>query len=532
MRLRLIGTTELRDGTGRDCTPRSAKARAILALLARVPERRRTRRWLESRLWSDRGGEQASGSLRQALMEIRRALGPDADLLVADRESVSFPGLGTDLDDDPETARRALAEGRDFLEGLDVGDDEFEDWLRTERQRLGTGPSQGSIGGFSLVPTPLILSARDLPAGVAGFLALALAEAIGRLVGEFAEVEVFGDLADGVADVTLPTRGLMLTVQGAAMGGALQALVTLAARPSRQILWSRRAALPMDAADPMQAGEFPQIVFQAAEAVFSAISAQARRGDEEVKVDAAIGLAVRDMFTFDAERLRRADLRLGEVTSATGLPRAWAWRAYLRQIMAVERTEGDWMRLRNEADEYSRRSLELPGASPLIMALASQVRAMLDADHDTGSALAREALVQSPFNAFGHAAMSGALLRAGKTEEALAAARRGSEIAGRSNFSFWWDSLAGLAAMSLGRLDEAAAHYQAAHIRAPNFRAPLRHLFVLHMVAGRTEKAEQVLAALRRIEPDFTLTRVREDRSYPAATLRNGPLLQKALSML
>ena len=127
--------------------------------------------------------------------------------------------------------------------------------------------------------------------------------------------------------------------------------------------------------------------------------------------------AVRDMFTFDAEKLRRADRKLAEVTSATGLPRAWAWRAYLRQIMAVERTEPDWDRLRDEADEFSRRSLELPGASPLILALGSQVRAMLDSDHEAGSALARESLLQSPFNAFGHAAMSGALLRAGRTEE-------------------------------------------------------------------------------------------------------------------
>jgi tetratricopeptide (TPR) repeat protein len=532
MRLQLIGTTELRDSAGRDCTPRSAKARAILALLARAPERRRTRRWLESRLWSDRGAEQASGSLRQALMEIRRALGPDADLLFTDREAVSFASLRTDLDDDPTAAARALAQGREFLEGLDVADDEFEDWLRAERQRLAGGTERSTTGGFSLTPTPLLVSARDLPGGSAGFVALALADAIGQLVTEFAEVELYTDGPDGVTELSLPTRGLLLTVQGALLGGALQVLVTLAVRPARQILWSRRAVLPLEAADLAQAGDFPQIVYQAAEAVFSAIAALPRRGNEEVLVDAAIGQAVRDMFSFEAERLRRADRKLAEVTSATGLPRAWAWRAYLRQIMAVERTEPDWGRLRLEADEFSRRSLEVPGASPLILALGSQVRAMLDSDHDAGSAMAREALLQSPFNAFGHAAMSGALLRAGRAEEALAAARQGSAVAGRSAFAFWWEALAGLSAMQLGRLDEAAAHYQAAHIRAPNFRAPLRHLIVLNMVAGRTEKAEQLMAALRRIEPDFTLARVREDRSYPAATLRSGPLLLKALSMM
>ena len=129
MRLQLVGTVRMLDQRGDDCTPRSAKARAVLAMLTSVPERRRSRRWLESRLWSDRGADQAAGSLRQALMQIRRALGEDADRLCADREAVWVDGFEPDSAAD----RDASAQGREYLEGGDIPDPAFEDWLRQER---------------------------------------------------------------------------------------------------------------------------------------------------------------------------------------------------------------------------------------------------------------------------------------------------------------------------------------------------------------------------------------------------------------
>ncbi|NUB43353.1 hypothetical protein GEU84_003065 [Fertoebacter nigrum] len=533
MKLQLIGTVELRDDGGRDLTPRSAKARAILAMLGRVPERRRGRRWLEGKLWSDRGADQASGSMRQALTEIRRALGEHAHRLISDRDTIAFPGLETDLDQDPEGARRALVSGREFLEGLDIGDQEFEDWLRSERLRLTVDHAYPADRRGQIVQAvlPLLVRPQQLPEGIGGFVGLALVDAIARLIGEFAEVEVFSDQGH-MGPVLLPGRGMELSINGAASGGVLHMLVSLTALGSRQVLWSRRATLPLDQPDLIAEGEFPQIVFQAAEAAYAATAALPAPVEHKAWGDAAISLAMRDMFTFEADKLRRADRRLQDVLAAAPSARAYAWRGYLRQIMAVERTEPDWERLRAEADEFARKAVEVPGANPLVLALVSQVRVMLDANPEAGFALARDAAALSPFNAFTHAALSGAHLRMGRSEDALRAARRSASVAGRSIYSFWWDSLAGLAAMSMGQLEAATAFYQAAHVRAPSFRAPMRHLVVLHLVAGRVEKAHQVLADLRRVEPDFSLALIRDDPRYPAATLRRGNLLGRAMRAL
>ncbi|MCV6626485.1 MAG: hypothetical protein OIF38_10320, partial [Cellvibrionaceae bacterium] len=88
---------------------------------------------MESKLWSDRTQERASRSLRQALSDIRDQLGLHADLLGADRVDVWLDTARVETDLEPGCRFRQA--GRDFLEGFDVRDDSFEDWLRDMRQQ-------------------------------------------------------------------------------------------------------------------------------------------------------------------------------------------------------------------------------------------------------------------------------------------------------------------------------------------------------------------------------------------------------------
>jgi len=148
LRLDLLGGFAARDGHGREIEIASRKAQALLAYLSLSPGRPQAREKLMALLWSDRGEQQARGSLRQALAELRRAL-PDHDppILAARRDSLCV---------DPETVAadavemerlidegspEALAEAADLcrgdlLDGLAVRDPAFEDWLRAERARL------------------------------------------------------------------------------------------------------------------------------------------------------------------------------------------------------------------------------------------------------------------------------------------------------------------------------------------------------------------------------------------------------------
>lgn len=134
IRISVLGPLRIEADDGSSLAPKGAKNQALVALLALSPEMSRSRRWLEDKLWSQFGPEQASANLRQALSKLRNALGPHAGLLIADRNTVALAEqqISVDLRDDG----LPLEQRSELLEGLDARDPEFEEWLRMERADL------------------------------------------------------------------------------------------------------------------------------------------------------------------------------------------------------------------------------------------------------------------------------------------------------------------------------------------------------------------------------------------------------------
>ena len=531
MFIRLVGVFEVRDDFGRDCTPRGAKARAILAMLCQTPDRRRARRWLEARLWSDRGAEQASGSLRQALMEIRKALGTESERLETDRDTVRLQGVLTDLEQDQPAAVRALQSGREFLEGIDIIDQSFEDWLREERQRVEAAmgvqrPDQARLPVAQTARLPFVIRLGGLPQGVGSFAGRALADAIGRLLSEFAHIDVYGSGGSPIPP-DLPREGMTLHVEGAEIQDRVHVLVSLSSIASGQIIWNQRAAVPVAEADFIGAGDLPPLVFQAADAALAHFPQLPECQDGPRRANALIANALSDMFSYDGDRLLAADRQLVEAGEIATSARIYAWRVLVRQIMVVERTGEDYPQLMAEIDEFSRKALELSKANPLVLSLVGLSRVMIDENPTAGSILARDALAMSPYNAHSYLAQAVALSRQGDNPGALESARRGAEIAARTAHVHWWEAVSGLVALRCENYAAAIAHYEAAHYRAPSFRAAMRHLLFLYLAVGEREKAARVYRGLIRAEPGFTLDRIQNEPDYPAVTLRRSGLVDK-----
>src|SRR5215470_1009281 len=124
------------------------KDRALLAILALSPGVAHSRDKLASLLWGDRGDEQARGSLKHSLTNLRQCLQPVTPApIVADRQSVRLDAAGVTIDvvafelllgsGTLETLEQATALYRgDLLDGIGLRDPAFEDWLLVERQRL------------------------------------------------------------------------------------------------------------------------------------------------------------------------------------------------------------------------------------------------------------------------------------------------------------------------------------------------------------------------------------------------------------
>ncbi len=132
--LRLVGPLRLSRRDGGDVTPRTIKAQGLLALLGSAPTLRRSRAWLQDKLWSDRSAENGAASLRQTVHRLRAAVGPDNDWLISEPGWLGLDPARVLVALEPEARDwEATGDPPEFCEGLDIADPEFEDWLRDNR---------------------------------------------------------------------------------------------------------------------------------------------------------------------------------------------------------------------------------------------------------------------------------------------------------------------------------------------------------------------------------------------------------------
>lgn len=120
-------------------TPKGQKAKALLALVATAERGRRSRAWLCDKLWSDREPKQAYASLRQTLADIRKALGQFSErILETDLFEIKINLTAVAVDaliarETTLTSDQGIDLEGDFLEGIDIGDPQFEEWLSAQR---------------------------------------------------------------------------------------------------------------------------------------------------------------------------------------------------------------------------------------------------------------------------------------------------------------------------------------------------------------------------------------------------------------
>ncbi|MGI8839371.1 MAG: hypothetical protein ACR2F8_01065 [Caulobacteraceae bacterium] len=172
-RVRLGEHLQLMGADGADATPRSRKARALIAYLSLAPGREASREALIDVLWSDRGREQGRASMRQCLSELRIAA---PGLIATEGERVWLAPLVR-----LERATNGEARVGSFrcaeLEGLDPS---FDRWLIRERAESGTVEAIGGAGhpaGLAQVPPRPKVAANAPSSWGLGTVALALAAA-------------------------------------------------------------------------------------------------------------------------------------------------------------------------------------------------------------------------------------------------------------------------------------------------------------------------------------------------------------------
>ncbi|MFD2205916.1 hypothetical protein [Kiloniella antarctica] len=126
LKLRLFGTFSAEWSGGSKLDIRSTKLRALMALLATAPNMKRTRSWLQDKLWSLSGQELGRASLRRGLSDLKRAIGSDFELLF----DISHDDVA--LNSDVIEFVGAPSEG-EFLEGINIPETGFTNWINDQR---------------------------------------------------------------------------------------------------------------------------------------------------------------------------------------------------------------------------------------------------------------------------------------------------------------------------------------------------------------------------------------------------------------
>ena len=148
LHLKLLGLFEAATATGQLLPIAGKRPRALLAFLAMPPGRPRPRGELAALLWGREEEQRARHSVSQVLTRLKAWLEPAGpDLLVATRDDVMLDQSRVRVD---ALELEALARGPspasladpaalyrgDFLEGIDLKEEAFEDWVMARRHEL------------------------------------------------------------------------------------------------------------------------------------------------------------------------------------------------------------------------------------------------------------------------------------------------------------------------------------------------------------------------------------------------------------
>jgi TolB-like protein/Flp pilus assembly protein TadD len=522
--LRLIGRVRLIRHDGVEVTPKGRKAQGLLALLGATKGLRRPRAWLQDKLWSDRGAEQGSASLRQELAGLRRSFG-GSDCLLAEGGWVGFDParVRVRLDPDPEDWE-LTGTPPEFAAGLDIADPEFEDWIRDQRaaiaERLSAVPHPDPVAPRLLQfpaaepEEPITPSIAIMPlvrfaeGGDADFVATGLVlDVIGRLT-RFRRIDVIAYASTvALGPVGLPPReigrrlGVRYMTQGALWLGRsrMQLTFDLVDVTTERVLWNQSFDRPYDdlfeveseIAAALAGGVMVEVdqlersrLRARDPATLAAYELCLRGLDEMLSLERAGCLAALGYFTRAAERERQYARALAGISRAHGFQWKYRWTEERERALA-------------EAETYALRAVDADANDPSAFAGLGWV-ALYERQHDRSLAAYSRAMELNPSDADILAEYADALSHYGLNDQAIPLFERAMRLNPQMSDMYSKD----LAYTYLKAEDYEASIKTIRSMHRPQIADII--LAASLALAGRDEEARRAAEAVRRAHPGFS----------------------------
>jgi TolB-like protein/Tfp pilus assembly protein PilF len=504
-----------------------AKHRALFALLATAPFGRRTRSFLQDTLWGTSCYDSGRQSLRRALSDIKSVMGPDFERLMR----INNSEIALDL-----TAVHFIGRpgGGEFLEGLDIRDAEFNDWLRGIRQSpeqlfalysASTQPPPKSI-----LPTIAVLPFRLVQGGPThAILGDWLAEEVCRSLSRSGLLAVISHLSARELAVT----AIELTQVRAALGvdyfvaGSIRVSdhdVTLDAdcidASNGRILWTRQFNGQLGDFMGLESAAVTEVVRSigqtiASEAVRHTQGRALTSLEDHHLLVAGVGLMHQLKLTNFA---RSRELIEEAIRRAPRAAEAHAWLGEWYVMSVYNGWTTDRARDTQLAQDSTLRALDIEPENSFCLTIDGVVNNNLLLRMDVAESRFNAALERNPNEAMAWL-LSGVLYAF--RDEGAEAVRRVETAMRRSPmdpFSYFFTSLAASAYISAEDYPKALALAEASMAKNDRHLSTLRvKICALHRL-GRTDEAREIAAVLMQRQPDFTVADYL--KSHPAADFR------------
>ncbi|WP_300037715.1 hypothetical protein [uncultured Roseobacter sp.] len=515
LNVRLYGAPGVRLSGAVSAQITGARNIALIALLATAPDMRRSRAWLADTLWSDSTAARGRANLRQLLHALRQSTGPALDQLFDNSRdqialrtgTVTFEGSDTD---------------GEFLEGIDLPEEGFEDWLRA--QRIGQNlpaPAVFSATQTHVLPRILVCPFAETAAAQPGGIGDALSQ---ELTGHFARSQLIDAISHftsralaGPDDAPAKDAEYVLTGQCREANGHLTVDATLIETDGHRVLWSDRQKIRLR---DFLAGEdylTSQIVGQALRIIMSrSIAAGSCTPLPELEAHSLLISAVALMHSFEKRHFHRAEAQLGEVIRRCpghSVPRAWLAQWHLLRI--YQKWSDDIPTDETKAQAAVRNALDLNAGCALSLAIDGNIQTILRRDFAAAQQRFDAAQDINPSSAF--ISQLNAVLDTftGDGARAVALTDRAFMLSPRDPRRPFFQTLSAGSYVAGGRFDEAVEMAEASLRHNPLHLSAHRCRVIGLQLAGREAEARKAAGELMRLDPGLRVSEYQ--RNHPAA---------------
>lgn len=509
---------------------KGAKHRAMFALLATAPFGRRTRVHLQNMLWGTSCHDGGRQSLRTALSTIKATMGPAFEKLL----TVNNTDIAIDLSRVEFTGSPANGE---FLEGIDIRDDDFNHWLQAMRQ--APDKALGLLGGQSVAPEmPSVLPAiailpfrlvvgEEVHSVLGDWLAEEICRSLSRshlisVISHLSAREISGQRVDlqrvrRVLNVDYCVTGSLRT-----SGKRVVLDADCLDAGSGRILWTRQFTGEIGdflMADSPAVADIVRTIGRtiAADALAHAQGRSlAALADHQLLI-AGIGM----MHQLKLSSFARSRELIEEVIRrAPRVPEAHAWLAEWYVMSIFNGWSDNSLRDTGVALDCTARALDMDPENTFALTIDGVVNNNLLMRLDTAEQRFGAALDLNPNESL--AWLLSGVLSAYRDDgpDAVARTERALRLSPVDPFGYFFDSLAATAYLSAEQWEQALELADRSLGKNDRHLSTLRsRICALHYL-GRTEEARSAAEELMRRQPDFSISSYR--RSHPAAKYRFG----------